>query len=148
MNFPDAPVNGQQFTANGVTWYYNSSIPAWTGGAVMPLTAMVILAPVYAATLSVDISPYVAYPIVLINVGTLTGPINFDIIGGTDGQIIRARLKQDVTGGRVFAAGAHLRFSVDTPLPVLSVAGNKMDRLAFEWHSSGFADLIAVNKGY
>jgi hypothetical protein len=33
MNFPDSPVHGQQFVSQGSMWTYDSTIPAWTGGA-------------------------------------------------------------------------------------------------------------------
>jgi len=111
--------------------------------------SMLVVSPAYAASLTVDLASYAGYPVIVLNVGTLTGPITFDLTNGSDGQIVRARFTQDGTGGRVFTAGAHLRFSVDTPSPVLTTTASKMDRLAFEWHSgAGFADLIAVNKTY
>jgi hypothetical protein len=121
------------------------STPGGGGGGA----SMIVVAPAYAASLTVDLSLYAEFPVVVMNVGTLTGPMTFDLTNGADGQIVRARFTQDGTGGRVFTAGAHLRFSVDTPSPVLTTTANKMDRLAFEWHSgAGFADLIAINKTY
>lgn len=29
LNFPDSPVDGQQFTSNNITWMYSSSLTAW-----------------------------------------------------------------------------------------------------------------------
>ncbi len=111
--------------------------------------AMIVLAPAYSGTVTVDLTSYSAYAIVVVNVGTLTGNITFNITNGTDGQIIRARFTQDGTGSRIFTAGANLRFSAATPLPALTLTASKMDRFAFEWHAgAGMADLIATNKGY
>lgn len=121
----------------------------WTVPSGLGSSAMIVLAPAYAATVTVDLTSYSGYPIVVVNVGTLTGNITFNITNGTDGQVIRCRFTQDGTGSRIFTAGAQLRFSTDTPSPTLTTAINKMDRLAFEWHAgAGKADLIAVNKGY
>lgn len=120
-----------------------------TAGAATGTGGMIVLAPAYAATVTVDLTTYSAYPIVVVNVGTLTGNITFNISNGTDGQMIRVRFKQDATGSRILTAGANLRGSVDTAIPALSTAANALDRLAFEWHSTaGKADLVAYNKGY
>ena len=115
-----------------------------------PVTAaMVILAPAYAASVTVDLTSYTAYPIVVVNVGTLTGDITFNISNGADGQMIRCRFKQDGTGSRLLTAGANLRGSTDTAIPALSTAAGTLDRMAFEWHAGdGKADLVAYNKGY
>lgn len=119
--------------------------PAPASGAL----AMIVLSPAYAASVTVDLTSYTSYPIVVVNVGTLTGNVTFNITNGTDGQIVRARFKQDGTGGRTFTAGADLRFSTDTPSPTLTTSANKLDRLAFEWHGGDSkADLIATNLGY
>jgi len=128
-----------------------TSIAEWRGAlnTAGAANGMIAVAAAYNATLTVDLALYSAFPIVVLNVGTLTGPMTFNLTNGKDGQIVRARFTQDGTGGRVFTAGANLRFSTDTPSPVLSLGGNKLDRLAFEWHAAaGMADLIAVNKTY
>lgn len=130
---------GKFLKADG-TW----AVPAGSGSS-----AMQVLSPAYSGTLTVDLSSYTTYPIVVVNVGVLTGNITFNITNGTDGQIIRCRFEQDGTGGRTFTAGADLRFSTDTPSPTLSTAASAIDRLAFEWHAGDSkADLVAVNKGY
>lgn len=119
------------------------------GTPLVSTSAMVVLSPAYAATVTVDLTSYTAYPIVVVNVGTLTGNVTFNITNGSDGQIVRARFTQDGTGSRTFTAGGNLRFSTDTPSPTLTTTAGAMDRLAFEWHAgAGKADLIAVNKGY
>lgn len=108
----------------------------------------IALAPTFSTTLTIDLTNYSDYPHVLVDV-TLTDNFTFNITNGTNGQIIRVRFKQDGTGGRVFTAGANLRFSSDLPSPTLTTTSNKMDRLAFEWHSTdGKADLIAINKNF
>lgn len=119
------------------------------GGAGIPASPMIVLSPAYAATVTVDLTSYTAYPIVVVDVGTLTGNVTFNITNGVNGQIIRVRLTQDGTGSRIFTAGAALRFSTDVPSPTLSTAINTLDRLAFEWHGGASkADLVSVIKGY
>lgn len=115
-------------------------------------SAMTVLSPAYAATLTVDLTG-VTTPIVVVNVGTLTGNVLFNITNGTDGQVIRTWFTQDSagspSGGRTFSAGANLRFSTDTPSPTLSTAAGAIDALGWQWRSTdGKAWLIAVNKGY
>lgn len=118
-------------------------------GQALVSSVMAVLAPAYSASLTVDLASYAAYPIVIVNVGTLTGNIAFNLTNGTDGQIIRTRFTQDGTGGWTFTGGANIRYSTDTPTPTLTVTAAKMDRLAFEWHGgAGKADLVAINKGY
>jgi hypothetical protein len=117
-----------------------------TSGAA---AGMIVLAPAYAATVTVDLTGYAGYPQVIVNVGTLTGPITFNITNGADGQMVRVRFTQDGTGTRILTPGANLRGSTDTPIPTLTTTASKMDRLAFEWHAgAGKADLVAYNKGY
>lgn len=111
--------------------------------------SMAVISSAYAATLTVDLTAYFTYPFVLINVGTLTGNILFNLTNGAEGQIIRVRFQQDGTGNRLFSAGGNLRFSADTPLPALSTGAGKIDRMAFEWNvAGGKADLLATNLGY
>lgn len=118
-------------------------------GSIVTAAAMVVLAPVYAAAVTIDLASYNASPIVVVNVGALTGNVTLNITNGVDGQVIQVRLTQDATGSRIFTAGANLRFSTTTPSPVLTTTASKLDRLTFEWHSAaGKADLTVVNKGY
>ena len=110
---------------------------------------LAIVSPSYAGTVTVDLSSYASASHVVVNVGTLTGNVTFNITNGQDGQIIRARFKQDGTGGRTFTGGANIRFSTDTPTPIIDLAASRLTRLAFEWHGAdGKADLVAVNRGY
>lgn len=122
--------------------------PTGATGATGPL-ASYVLSPAYSSTVTVDLTSYSAYRDVIVNVGTLTGDITFNITNGFDGQIIRVRFKQDGTGSRVFTAGANLRFSATTPYPTLTTTAGAIDRLGFEWHATdGKADLVAINKAY
>lgn len=112
-------------------------------------TSLVVVSTAYASTVTLDLSSYSAYDIVIHLVGTLTGPITYNITNGFDGQIVRARFRQDSTGGRVLAHGANLRGSASTPLPLLSVGPSALDRLGFEWCAADSkADLVAINKSY
>lgn len=111
-------------------------------------SAMTVLSPAYATPLTIDLTG-ITVPLVVVNVGTLTGPITFNITNGTDGQIIRTWFTQDGPGSRIFTAGANLRFSTDTPSPTLSTTGGKIDVLGWQWRSvDSKAWLLAVNKGY
>lgn len=136
--------------ASSVTSYEDHR--AGTYGIMSPApvsSALTVLSPAYAASVTVDLTSYTAYPIVVVNVGTLTGDVTLNISNGADGQMIRVRFKQDGTGSRTLTAGANLRGSTDTAIPALSTAANSLDRLAFEWHAGdGKADLVAYNKGY
>jgi len=133
-------------TASGVA----TAITEWRCGAnnAGADQSLMVLTPAYAASLTVDLTGNTV-PSICVEVGTLTGPITFDITNGTNGQRIEVIFTQDGTGSRVFTAGAHLRFSTDTPSPVLSTAVNKIDALLFRWHSADSkAWLRAINKGY
>jgi len=119
-----------------------------TSLTVSALLQFIVLTPTFSTTLSVDLAAYTDYPVVLVDV-TLTDNFTFNISNGFNGQIIRVRFKQDGTGSRIFTAGGNLRFSTSTPSPVLTTTANKIDRLAFEWHTAdGKADLIAINKAF
>ena len=103
----------------------------------------------YAATVTVDLTNYAAYAAIIVNVGTLTGNITFDITNGTDGQVIRVWFTQDGTGSRIFTAGSHLAFSTDTPSPTLTTTASKVDSLGFQWRSAeAKALMVAVNHGF
>lgn len=122
------------------------------GSGVTQITAipsLIVLSPAYAGTLTVDLTSYVAYPHVVVTVGTLTGDVTFNITNGADGQMVRVRFKQDGTGGRILTGGANIRFPSDIPTPTLTTTGGAIDRLAFEWHGGdGKADLVAMTKGF
>jgi hypothetical protein len=108
----------------------------------------VVLNPAYAATLTVDLTGYAGLS-VIVNVGTLTGNITFDLTNGADGQVIRVWFTQDGTGSRLFTAGAHLAFSTDTPSPTLTTTASKVDSLGFQWRAAeAKALLVAVNHGF
>lgn len=150
----------------GDIWIYGDSgdeaLPVGTDGQVLRAnsgvadglewvdgTSLVVVSTAYAATVTLDLSLYSAYDIVIHNVGTLTGPITYNITGGFDGQIVRARFKQDGTGGRTWTGGANIRYSATTPAPTASVGAGALDRFGFEWHAAdGKADLVAINKSY
>jgi hypothetical protein len=108
-----------------------------------------VLAPAYAATVTVDLSIYPMYDSFQVNVGVLTGNLVLNITGGSDGQIVRVRLKQDGSGGHTLSAGGSIATSTDLPLPLISTAGNAIDLLAFIWDAtSGVARLVAYVRGY
>jgi hypothetical protein len=111
--------------------------------------SLVVLSPAYAASVTVDLTNYSHFAHVVVNVGTLTGNITFNITNGADGQIIRARFTQNGTGTYTFTGGANIRYSTDTPAPTIDPAASTLSRLAFEWHGgAGKADLVATNVGY
>jgi hypothetical protein len=41
LDFPSSPTNGQTYTANGVTFTYNSTVGAWEGVVYSPVGASV-----------------------------------------------------------------------------------------------------------
>lgn len=109
----------------------------------------VVLAPAYAATVTVDLTNYAYAMAVAVNL-TLTGNVIFNITNGFDGQIIRLRLKQGGSGSYTFTAGANLRGSTDVPIPgTISTPVGSTDRFGFEWHGGdGKADLVAFIRNY
>jgi hypothetical protein len=102
----------------------------------------------YSGTVTVDLSPYAAYATVILDL-TLTGDVTFDVTNGTDGQVIKLRVRQDATGSRIWTSGANLRLSADIASIVLSTAASKLDYIGFEWNGTdGKADVLAINKGF
>lgn len=123
--------------------------PTAQGGVAWGAGSFIVLSPAYAATVTVDLTNYAAYAAIIVNVGTLTGNITFDITNGTDGQVIRVWFTQDGTGSRIFTAGSHLAFSTDTPSPTLTTTASKVDSLGFQWRSAeAKALMVAVNHGF
>lgn len=117
--------------------------------ATLRVAPLAVQAPAYAATVTTDLTGMSSQPLVLVNIGALTGGITYNITNGTDGQRITVRFTQDATGSRVLTAGANLRGSTDIPLPTLTTTANKMDRVVFEWNAAaGKADVVQVIKGY
>lgn len=111
--------------------------------------ALVVLAPAYAGSLTIDLTSYSSYPFVNVNVGTLTGNITLDITNGFDGQIVRVWLTQGGGGSNTFTGGGGLRFSTSVPSPTLSTSVGAIDALVFQWRSvDSKAWLLAVDKGF
>lgn len=112
------------------------------------LLPYVVVSVTYAATTSVDLSTYASYAIVILDL-TLTGSVTFNLTNGTDGQVIKLRVRQDATGGRIWTSGANLRLNADIASIVLSTAASKLDYIGFEWNSTdGKADVLAITKGF
>lgn len=108
----------------------------------------IVVAVTYAATTTVDLASYSGYVIVILDL-TLTGDVTFNLTNGTDGQIIRLRVRQDATGSRIWTSGANLRFSTDITAITLSTAASKLDYIAFEWNGTDSkADVLATNFGF
>lgn len=131
-------------------------VPVVQGGADKKSTAadiaafghFIVVAVIYAATTTVDLSTYSSYATVILDL-TLTGNVTFNLTNGTDGQRIEVRVRQDATGSRVWTSGANLRMSSDIPSITLSTAASKLDKLGFEWvGADGKADINATNKGF
>lgn len=129
--------------------YFLNECGQWAIPPGVPVSAMVVITNSSATgTVTLDLSSYAAYPIVIYD-ATLTGNITFNITNGTNGQVIRCRFRQDGTGGRTFTAGANLRFSTDIPSLTLTTTLSKIDRVAFEWDGAASkADILATNKGF
>jgi len=101
----------------------------------------------YSATLTIDLAEYAYTPFVFDL--ELTGNVLLDFTNGFDGQVIRARIKQDGTGGRTWTQGSNIRFSDGIPVFVLSTVADRLDYIAFEWHEvDGKADVLAYNRGF
>jgi hypothetical protein len=107
-----------------------------------------IVAVTYAATTTVDLSPYANSAVVILDL-TLTGNVTFNLTNGTDGQVVKLRCRQDGTGSRIWTSGANIRLSADITSIVLSTGASKLDYLGFEWNgTNGKADVLAINKGF
>jgi hypothetical protein len=112
-------------------------------------SGLLILTPAYSATVTVDLTNYADYSHIKVDVGTLTGNLALNITNGSNGQIIRVRLKQDGTGSRTLSFGGSIATSTDIPAPTLTTTAAKIDLLAFEWDGTDSkARLVAVVKGY
>lgn len=118
------------------------------GGILRPIPSYIVVAVSYAATTTVDLAAYAAFDTVILDM-TLTGNVTFNITNGTDGQIIRLRVRQDGSGNRIWTSGANLRFSADITSIVLSTGVSKLDYIAFEWNGTDSkADVLATNYGF
>ncbi len=112
------------------------------------LMPQVVVTVTYAGTTTVDLSTYASYAIVILDL-TLTGNVTFNLTNGTDGQIIRLRVRQDGSGNEIWTSGANLRFNADITSIVLSTAASKLDYIAFEWNGTDSkADVLAITKGF
>jgi hypothetical protein len=120
-----------------------------TSGAIAALGAgFAVVAVTYAATTTVDLSPYAGIPKVILNL-TLTGNVTFNLTNGEDGQVIEVRVRQDATGSRIWTSGANLRLSADITSIVLSTAASKLDYIGLQWNGTNSkADVLALNKGF
>ena len=49
ITFPSSPTHGQQFTAGGRTWVYNSDVPAWEANPLLALSVVMLTADAYYA---------------------------------------------------------------------------------------------------
>lgn len=108
----------------------------------------VVVTQSYSSSVTFDLSTYAAYATVIIDI-TLTGNITWNFSNGTDGQVIKMRVRQDGGGSRIWTSGAALRFSADITSIVLSTAASKLDYIGFEWNGTDSrADVLAMNKGY
>jgi len=80
---------------------------------------------------------------------TLTGNVVLAFVGGYDGQVCRARLTQDVVGGRLVTFAAPVKFSDTIPFFVASVAANKIDYIGVAYHAaSARYHFISYNIGF
>jgi len=74
---------------------------------------------------------------------------DFTIAGAVDGQRFILEVLQDATGDRVLTWPANVRGSSSVPIPVLSTAANKLDRIGFIYHGpSSKYDVTAFVAGY
>lgn len=102
----------------------------------------------YSATTTVDLSAYSGARTVILDI-TLTGNITFNLTNGSDGQVIKVRVRQDGSGNHIWTSGANLRLSADIPSIVLSTGASKLDYIGLEWNSTnGKADVLAITKGF
>jgi hypothetical protein len=127
---------------------------AWMQDAAGVLAAsgpnFIVIAVAYSPTITVNLSVYSIYTTVIIDT-TLTGNTIFNLTNGTDGQMIKWRVRQDVVGNRTWTGGANIRFSstLTAAFCALSTAASKLDYVGFEWISAnGKADVLAVNQGF
>jgi len=120
-----------------------------TTGTIAALAAgKVVVAVSYVASVVVDLSTYSSYLTVILDL-TLTGNVTFNLINGTDGQVIKLRCRQDAIGSRIWTSGANIRASTDIPSITLSTGASKLDYIGFEWNSAdGKADILATNLGF
>lgn len=110
-------------------------------------SGIVVVAVTYAATTTVDLSPYSSFTVVILDL-TLTGNVTFNLTNGTNGQAVKLRVRQDSTGSRIWTSGANLRFGTDITSIVLSTAASKLDYIGFEWNGTNSkADVLAIVKG-
>jgi hypothetical protein len=102
----------------------------------------------YATNVTINLSTYAWSPLTFEI--TLTGDLVLGFSNGFDGQIIRARLVQDGTGGRSLSLDpASIGVSGDLNSIILSSAASKVDYLLFEWRSANSkANLLATNMGF
>jgi hypothetical protein len=148
---PDAPISG--LPAGTGVLSPSALLETSEGGASRNRTKLMINRPEpietvnYAASVTIDMSTRVYSPFTFEI--TLTGGLTLNFSNGFDGQIIRARLVQDSSGGRVLTLGAAIGLSTDLSTVTLSSAANKVDYLIFEWRSANSkANLLALNMGF
>ena len=116
--------------------------------AALSGSGSVIVTVSYSATTTFDLTSYSLYKTVILDL-TLTGNVTFNLTNGTDGQVIKLRVRQDATGSRVWTSGANIRLSADIAAITLSTAASKLDYIGFAWNGTdGKADVLAVNKGF
>ncbi len=100
-------------------------------------------APAWAANMAIDWS---LYDVVRI---TLAGATTFTFSGAPDGHPCMLELTQDATGSRTVTWPAGVRWSDGLPLPTLSTAAGKKDRIGFIYDGAASKyDGVAIVKGY
>lgn len=101
-------------------------------------------APAWASSMTLDWGKYDVIRI------TLAGATTMTFSGAVDGQTCMLELTQDATGSRTVTWPASVRWSSDLPVPVLSTAANKVDRLGFIYVGGAVTkyDGAAVVRGY
>lgn len=74
----------------------------------------------------------------VVNVGTLTGNITINAPTGSpvDGQVMRLRLAQDATGGRVITWDPAFAFGTDVTAALIPTAANAKWVMLFAWDAT------------
>lgn len=97
----------------------------------------------YAATLTINLDVGDVVDV------TLAGNPTINFSGGSDGDKLVLRLKQDATGSRTVTWGSMVRFGTDVPSPILTSTANKTDAIGLIYNAAASKyDVVAVAKGY
>ena len=130
----------------GPTGWTGPSVTGPTGAGPTGPTGpngLSVYAQTYASTMTINVSG-----VGIIDL-TLTGNPTINFTGGSDGQPITLRLRQDTIGSRTVTWGSMVRFSNDIPSVTLSIAPSVLDYITLRYNSTNNKyDMLAYNRGY